>query len=106
MTLLSQIKVDATNILNDETQGYSELLYIHNTSNEAYGVFLDSWDETDDPRHPVLIIAKTVFVTFDVDHGDICQRAVDSKVYEVFGAKPDPNGTVMLTLRESDEVFA
>lgn len=106
LTLLSQIATDATNILDDETQGYSELFYALNSSNEAYGVFLDSWEETDDVRHPDLVIARTTFVLYDLDHGDLVQRASDSQTFEIYGVRPDPNGTVTLTLRRSADAFS
>ena len=106
MSLLSEIDNDATNILDDTTQGYSELFAPHNSTNEAYGVFLDSWEETDDPRHPALVIARTTFVSFDIDHGDILRRDSDLQVFEVHGYRPDPNGTVTLELRRSAQPFA
>jgi len=101
MTLLSQIEADATAILDDTTNGFSEQVVFKSAGNNGAGTFFDSFEESDDPRHMQLVIAKSTALLFDLDHGDLVERASDSQVFEIFGYKPDPDGTVTLTLRRS-----
>lgn len=104
------VEADAANILNDESNGFAEPVYFRTESRVGSGIFLDSFEDDDDPRNMWLVIDEATFNLYSLDHGHLIYRptgdnVIDRQTWEIEGYRPEVDGSVWLRLGPTNRVF-